>query len=323
MWKTLSEPSNVERLIAKLGASGMGPIPEENESIFSEEQKSSLNLFAPRSAENLQTSIVNCETSHELAPRLSAAEVNSPLDRSAFVKAGLRGASQQELLECQTFAKMPSTGSNISLTEIAVPQTSRTGPPRSYLFSSPGSYDPSPRVSLAENLQEDPRPCRPPSLSPIAAPQTLQPFSALVISNPLRRIEPKPSQTVDKLNIPRPVPEGQTDPFRPERICESVKEDQLSLRKGLRRCSLVSIQDPLLSKRKKDSKSQLSFTSRTSKVLSKSDSKTIEGILASISNRSAALRPHTDSSSQIGRSFLKPRASRKEASENAYHFQNS
>ena len=290
--------------------------------MFSEEQKSSLNIFAPRSADNLQTSIANCETSHEFAPRLSAAELHSPLDRSAFVKPGLRAASQQELLDSQTFAKMPPTGSNISLTEIALPQTTRTGP-RSYLFSSPGSYDPSPRVSLAENLREDPRPCRPPTLSPVAPPQTLQPFSAPVVSNPPRKTEPRLSQTVDKLSIARPVHEAQTDPFRTERICEPQKEEPLSLRKGLRRSSLVSIQDPFLSKRKRDPKSQLSFTSRTSKVLSKSDSKTIEGILASISNRSTALRPHTDSSSQIGRSFLKPRASRKEASENAHSSQNS
>ena len=177
--------------------------------------------------------------------------------------------------------------------------------------------------SLSENLREDPRPCRPPTLSPVAPPQTLQPFSAPVVSNPPRKTEPRLSQTVDKLSIARPVHEAQTDPFRTERICEPQKEEPLSLRKGLRRSSLVSIQDPFLSKRKRDPKSQLSFTSRTSKVLSKSDSKTIEGILASISNRSTALRPHTDSSSQIGRSFLKPRASRKEASENAHPSQNS
>lgn len=170
----ISEPSQLQSLIARMSAANLGemrPIPEENESIYSDDPRSIVERQAPPKAGLRPLEIRD--------PSPDALGLQSPQASSGFLKSGAKGPAQQEVADAPVLLRPPPR--RISLTEMSLPKLNAPNTKQPYILHMNGksrlggysnaSYDDSGAMDRSQDQSmDDPMdPRRPPEAPPRTA----------------------------------------------------------------------------------------------------------------------------------------------------------
>lgn len=135
----ISEPTQLQGLIARMSAANSGemrPIPEENESIYSDDPRSIVDRQIPPKA-TLRSMEIREPSPDSLGLQALTNSLQSPQAGSGFLKSGAKGPSQQEVLDSSSLLR-PNPSRRISLTEMSLPKLNAPNTKQPYILHLPG-----------------------------------------------------------------------------------------------------------------------------------------------------------------------------------------
>lgn len=135
----ISEPAQLQSLIARMSAANSGemrPIPEENESIYSDDPRSIVDRQIPPKA-TLRSMEIREPSPDSLGVHALTNSLQSPQAGSGFLKSGAKGPSQQEVLDSSALLR-PNPSRRISLTEMSLPKLNAPNTKQPYILHLPG-----------------------------------------------------------------------------------------------------------------------------------------------------------------------------------------